>query len=125
MSSLKAYGQRISFASGRMEMLQGLFARKEAMLKLQIEKGDIPERDISHNVEADKQDSEESSYLRCELERVIRERDNLAAQIKQDSQTLDNKVLSIRSQVEEEIETLKQANSDLESIVQDKSQVTL
>jgi hypothetical protein len=42
--------------------------------------------------------SEESSYLRCELERVIRERDNLIAQIKQDSQTLDNKVLSIRSQ---------------------------
>jgi hypothetical protein len=42
--------------------------------------------------------SEESSYLRCELERVIRERDNLIAQIKQDSQTLDNKILSIRSQ---------------------------
>ncbi|XP_053390441.1 coiled-coil alpha-helical rod protein 1-like [Mercenaria mercenaria] len=123
MASLKAYGQRISFASGRMEMLQGLFARKEAMLKLQIEKGDIPERDVSQNVvEIEKQDSEESSYLCCELERVTQERDNLAAQIKQDSLTLDSKVLSIRAQVEEEIETLKQTKSDLEGIVQDKSQ---
>lgn len=123
MSSVKAYSQRISFASGRLEMLQGLFARREAMLKLQIEKGEIPEKDIKQkSVEPETVDSSENAYLRHELERVTRERDNLAAQIKMDSQTWDSKVLAIRGQVEEEMELLRQAKLDLEEIVKEKAQ---
>ncbi|KAL4233495.1 cell differentiation [Mactra antiquata] len=124
LASLKAYGQRISFASGRVEMLGGLFARREALLKLQYEQGNIPERDIpSNNVQTEQNsDHEDSTYLRSELERVTKERDNLASQLKEDSKTWDAKILSIRAQVEEELESLKQAKSDLEGLVHEKNQ---
>jgi phosphopantetheinyl transferase (holo-ACP synthase) len=36
---IKTYGQRISFASKRVAMLQGQFARKEAILKVQLSDG--------------------------------------------------------------------------------------
>lgn len=41
---------------------------------------------------------EDNSYLRCELERVTKERDNLVAQIKQDSLTWDTRVTAVRAE---------------------------
>ncbi|XP_052807634.1 coiled-coil alpha-helical rod protein 1-like [Mya arenaria] len=123
MSTLKSYGQRVSFASGRVEMLQGLFARREAMVRLQNERGDVPEKDITESVvhQESYQNREECAVLRGELERVTRERDSLSAQIKKDCNTWDSKIANIRAEVADEVETLEQTKTDLESIVQDKN----
>ncbi|XP_052239234.1 coiled-coil alpha-helical rod protein 1-like isoform X3 [Dreissena polymorpha] len=123
LACLKGYGQRISFASGRVEMLQGLFARREALLKMQADGANIPEKDVpSVRTGATPEDSHEVGLLREELGRVTRERDRLAAQIKQDSTTWDSKVAAIRSEVAEELQTVSLANQDLESLVKEKSE---
>lgn len=74
LGSLKAYGQRISFASSRIEVLQGIYARNEAMKKLK------PEDDDRVNVPGGQGNLESVSYISSELEHVTKERDKLAAQ---------------------------------------------
>ncbi|WAR08670.1 CCHCR-like protein [Mya arenaria] len=108
MSTLKSYG---------------LFARREAMVRLQNERGDVPEKDITESVvhQESYQNREECAVLRGELERVTRERDSLSAQIKKDCNTWDSKIANIRAEVADEVETLEQTKTDLESIVQDKN----
>ncbi|XP_013420329.1 coiled-coil alpha-helical rod protein 1 isoform X2 [Lingula anatina] len=124
LGTLKSYGQRISFASGRVEMLQGQFARKEAFLRMQM----------SEETEAMKQktvpekpppvDETSGSYgqLCQELERVTRERDSLATQIRKDSELIDQKVGDVRHKYEGEIEGLRDRIKLLETSVEDRNQ---
>ncbi|KAK3585139.1 hypothetical protein CHS0354_034268 [Potamilus streckersoni] len=122
LTTMKTYGQRISFASSRVEMLQAQFARREALMKLQLEKG-IEEPHNKQTVKVEEVNSEEDkSYLSSELERVTRERDILAAQIKQDSVLWDRKVKEVKSQVEEEMDNLRSKVEDLEDQIRDKSE---
>ncbi|KAL3882697.1 hypothetical protein ACJMK2_029010 [Sinanodonta woodiana] len=125
LTTMKTYGQRISFASSRVEMLQAQFARREALMKLQLEKGaEEPHNKQTKKPEEVKINSEEDeSYLSSELERVTRERDILAAQIKQDSVLWDKKVKEVKNHAEEEMDNLRSRVEDLEDQIREKSEL--
>ncbi|CAG2199996.1 CCHCR1 [Mytilus edulis] len=106
-STMKTYGQRISFASGRVEMLQGLFARKKAMSQLHREDKTEPLLQLT-----DIQD--DSSILRRELERVTEERDRVVGQLKQDSETWTERHTAATIQKDEEIKNLRETIEELE-----------
>ncbi|CAC5399453.1 CCHCR1 [Mytilus coruscus] len=114
-NTMKTYGQRISFASGRVEMLQGLFARKKAMSQLQREDKTEPLLQLTEV-------QEDSSILRRELERVTEERDRVVAQLKQDSETWTERHTAASIQKDEEIKNLRETIEELEMDLQGKSQ---
>ncbi|XP_076077577.1 coiled-coil alpha-helical rod protein 1-like [Mytilus galloprovincialis] len=114
-STMKTFGQRISFASGRVEMLQGLFARKKAMSQVHREDKTEPLLQLT-----DIQD--DSSILRRELERVTEERDRVVAQLKQDSETWTERHTAATVQKDEEIKNLRETIEELEMDLQGKSQ---
>ncbi|KAJ8314489.1 hypothetical protein KUTeg_006639 [Tegillarca granosa] len=117
--TLKAYNQRISFASGRVEMLQGLFARRESMLKLKLDEAGKSDQ---APVTAGSESPESGSHVNIELERVTKERDSLVLQLKQDSTSWNERLQNIASQYDGEINQLKQTVEELELVLQEKSQ---
>ncbi|XP_069103946.1 LOW QUALITY PROTEIN: coiled-coil alpha-helical rod protein 1-like [Argopecten irradians] len=118
--TLQRYGQRISFASGRVEMLQGLYARQDALL--QRKKEEVERQVWDKGWETTPPDSQ--SHLQEELDRVMRERDTLAVQLRQDSETWDERVQAAMATYQEEISSLRKTIEDLEFIMQEKSQRT-
>ncbi|XP_062572838.1 coiled-coil alpha-helical rod protein 1-like [Saccostrea cucullata] len=116
LGSLKAYGQRISFASSRIEVLQGIYARNEAMKK--INTGDKDTVDASRGQDKDESDT----YVSSELERVMHERDRLAAQLKQDAETWSERLQAATAKCGEENKNLRRTVEDLEQVLQEKSQ---
>lgn len=116
LGSLKAYGQRISFASSRIEVLQGIYARNEAMKKLK------PEDDDRVNVPGGQGNLESVSYISSELEHVTKERDKLAAQLKQDAESWSERLEAATVKCGEENRNLRKTVEDLEQVLQEKSQ---
>ncbi|KAK6166439.1 hypothetical protein SNE40_023129 [Patella caerulea] len=114
LSMLKSYGERISFASSRVDLLQGQMARKDALLKLEG-KGEVKDKEID-------MDTTTSDHILVELEKVTRERDFVTNQLKQVSETLNDKILENKQQYENEIITLKKTVEDLEICLQNKTQ---
>ncbi|XP_048245421.1 coiled-coil alpha-helical rod protein 1-like [Haliotis rufescens] len=117
MGILQTHGQRISFAGHRVQMLQGQFARKEALLRLQAKS-----QDVDQETETETSPRADTSHLSQELERVLGERNLLASQIQQDAELLSHKLDMARAEYEGEITSLKQTVEDLEVSVQQKSQ---
>ncbi|XP_022291591.2 coiled-coil alpha-helical rod protein 1-like isoform X1 [Crassostrea virginica] len=116
LGSLKAYGQRISFASSRIEVLQGIYARNEAMKKIQT--GDDDAIDDSRG----RKDDESVSYVSSELERVTRERDQLAGKLKLDAESWSQRLQAATIKCGEENMNLRRTVEDLEQVLQEKSQ---
>ncbi|XP_041368402.1 coiled-coil alpha-helical rod protein 1-like isoform X2 [Gigantopelta aegis] len=119
LSTLKTYNQRISFAGSRIEMLQGQFSRRDALLRLQYTDKQKAEQDLPN---ADTQSTPSASHICEELEKVTKERDMLAAQMREDSLMWNGRLDDVRSQYENEIISLKKTIEDLEFTVQQKSQ---
>ncbi|ESP00176.1 hypothetical protein LOTGIDRAFT_238673 [Lottia gigantea] len=109
LSVLKSYGDRISFASGRVELLQGQFARKEALRKL-----DSKTQSMKAPLE-DEMSSE--SHIKTELEKVTKERDYVTSQLKQVSELLNDRLADTKQQSienEKEIEKEKYRSDMIE-----------
>ncbi|XP_064649619.1 coiled-coil alpha-helical rod protein 1-like [Lineus longissimus] len=122
-SKLKTYMQRISFASKRVTMLQGQFARKEALVKLQITEGSkmAGQVVVESRMEEPEKDSMSYSELIVELDRVTLERDHLVDQMKQDAGLLKGKVEEARRKYENEVVDLRNQVLRLEQAVRDKT----
>ncbi|XP_061176842.1 coiled-coil alpha-helical rod protein 1-like [Saccostrea echinata] len=116
LGSLKAYGQRISFASSRIEVLQGIYARNEAMKKVKTEDEDMD------GTSRGRDDTESVTYVSSELERVMHERDRLAAQLKQDAETWSERLQAATAKCGEENKNLRKTVEDLEQVLQEKTQ---
>ncbi|XP_060081141.1 coiled-coil alpha-helical rod protein 1-like [Ylistrum balloti] len=116
--TLQRYGQRVSFASGRVEMLQGLYARRDALLQRKTEE---MEKQTGEK-EGETIISDSVTHIQEELDRVTKERDTLAVQLRQDSQTWDERVQAATATYQEEITSLRKTIEDLEYITQEKSQ---
>ncbi|XP_048765311.2 coiled-coil alpha-helical rod protein 1-like [Ostrea edulis] len=116
LGSLKAYGQRISFASSRIEVLQGIYGRNEAMKKIKGDGEDVDDLSRGQNT------TESVSYVSLELEQVMRERDGLAAQLKQDAENWSERLQAATVKCGEENKTLRKTVEDLEQVLQEKSQ---
>ncbi|XP_046547785.1 coiled-coil alpha-helical rod protein 1-like [Haliotis rubra] len=117
MGTLQTHGQRISFAGHRVQMLQGQFARKEALLRLQSKS-----QDVDQEAETRTSPRADTSHLSQELEKVIGERNLLASQIQQDAELLSHKLDTARAEYEGEITSLKKTVEDLEVMIHQKSQ---
>ncbi|XP_033739487.1 coiled-coil alpha-helical rod protein 1-like [Pecten maximus] len=118
--TLQRYGQRINFASGRVEMLQGLYARRDALLQRKTEEVEKQTGDRKGEITT----TDSANHLQEELDRVIRERDALAVQLRQDSETWDERLQTATATYQEEITSLRKTVEDLEYITQEKSQRT-
>ncbi|KAL5010146.1 hypothetical protein ScPMuIL_012451 [Solemya velum] len=111
---IKTYGHRISFASSRVEMLQGLFARKEALQQMQQQEQD-------NSSDRENKEREDVTPLTEELERVMLERDNLANKMKADVEMWNDRLFATKCQYEDELTSLKQTVEELELALQEKT----
>ncbi|XP_067661813.1 coiled-coil alpha-helical rod protein 1-like [Haliotis asinina] len=118
LGTLQTHGQRISFAGHRVQMLQGQFARKEALLRLQTRSLDVGQEEAETRTSP----RADTSHLSQELERVIGERNLLANQIQQDAELLSHKLDMARAEYEGEITNLKKTVEELDVTVLHKSQ---
>ncbi|XP_076454838.1 coiled-coil alpha-helical rod protein 1-like [Babylonia areolata] len=122
LGQLKTFGQRISFASSRMDVLKSQLRRKEALKQLD----DHQERETD-TAAADTETEEswrvEREHMQRELSQVSGERDLLAAQLQNDSQAWTEKISSLRSHYDSEVGSLKRTVEDLESSIQQKTRV--
>ncbi|KAK7496964.1 hypothetical protein BaRGS_00011700 [Batillaria attramentaria] len=118
MTQLKSLGQRVSFASSRMELVKSQLLRREALKQLERTRGlEKAKADV------DTEDSwrvDRQQFVK-ELERVRNERDLLTAQLKHDSEMWSEKTSSMRSQYDTDVGTLKKTVEDLELVNQEKS----
>ncbi|GFS16286.1 coiled-coil alpha-helical rod protein 1 [Elysia marginata] len=128
-AQLKVFGQRVSFAAGRMELLKSQLIRRSA-ISFGLSNSNNPNTSNTKNdskksmsiSRADddvSRDSEEHLYQ--ELERVMRERDMLATQVREDSDKWTHRLSHSRSQYTSQIEKMKRTVEDLEFDVQQKS----
>ncbi|XP_059495707.1 coiled-coil alpha-helical rod protein 1 isoform X3 [Stegostoma tigrinum] len=85
---LVSLGQRVTFANKRIDTIHGLLARKDALFRLQLqEKSGDGGSDTGRCSHGD---------LEKELELLNRERDQLAAELKKNSQLIEKKVTEAR-----------------------------
>ncbi|KAK7094986.1 coiled-coil alpha-helical rod protein 1-like [Littorina saxatilis] len=117
LGQLKSLGQRVSFASSRMDILKSQLTRNKALKQLDEKEGETAPPDS----ESEETWRTEKEHLSQELLRVSGERDMLAAQLQQDSQTWADKFSSMRSHYDGEVSSLKKTVEDLELTNQDKS----
>lgn len=114
-SSFKSFNKRVTFASGRVELLQAQFARKEAMLKVEMmenSKEKRPNDDLERELET----------CRAELEKAIVERTSLAAQIKTDAQNLEQHINHATQEANDEANGLRKMLDDFRHQYDSKSQ---
>ncbi|XP_030053275.1 coiled-coil alpha-helical rod protein 1 isoform X2 [Microcaecilia unicolor] len=116
-SRLQALGQRITFASKRIDTIQGLVARKSVLARLQLE-----ER-AKKNVTAPEGDSCGPSYedLRAEVELLHQERDSLSAELKRSAQIIERKVSEARKKFEVELDEQQAAMRHLQEALEEES----
>ena len=98
--TLKKYGQRLVYTNGRLNVLQGQFTRREALLKMQLEE--------KMSIKDCENDSNAIEQLQGELNQLIRERNQLVEQIKEDAILIDEKIKTAKRESEEEVVKLKQ-----------------
>ena len=126
-SSLNSYNQRIAFASGRVEMLQSQFARREALIKIHTQEA-AEERTRAaqpDTEEPEKEDEEDGNILQQlldELERVTAERDQLASQLKADSEMMHDKITIAKQQTIDEISELKQRLQEMHTTLDETTE---
>ncbi|XP_072017147.1 coiled-coil alpha-helical rod protein 1-like [Amphiura filiformis] len=135
-TKLGAFEQRVSFATSRIDVLKGLFARKEALLKIQMSQSEQGKKTTSSSYVVDVSTSpdytEESvqlvdrrmSYdeLIAELERVKKERSNLAERIKDDAKYFEETLQSTKDKLESKIAELEETSRNLEKTVEEMTQ---
>ncbi|XP_066294827.1 coiled-coil alpha-helical rod protein 1-like [Branchiostoma lanceolatum] len=120
-SKLTSFSQRLNFAVGRLDMLQGLFARKEAMWRIKLEESTNQSKEEEEQPEQE-HDGMLPSQLQEELDRVRRERDQLAAQMREDSQLLDQRMAANRHKFEGQLKEQQETIMQLHNLMEEKSQ---
>ncbi|XP_043534252.1 coiled-coil alpha-helical rod protein 1 isoform X4 [Chiloscyllium plagiosum] len=106
-------GQRVTFANKRIDTIHGLLARKDAILRLQLQEkrgGAGSDTGRSHE------------DLEKELELLNRERDQLAAELKKTSQLIEKKVTEARLKCESELKDHLVVRGQLEEALEERTQ---
>ncbi|XP_020893730.1 coiled-coil alpha-helical rod protein 1 [Exaiptasia diaphana] len=110
-SRLGSLSQRVSFATGRVQFLQGLFAHKQAKWKNEMEV-------LKENTEKvnDGELQPQKEFL-DEITRLTQERDMLACQAVKDAELLECRVENVRTEYEDKIQqtasTIKKFETEL------------
>ncbi|XP_067406923.1 coiled-coil alpha-helical rod protein 1 isoform X2 [Emydura macquarii macquarii] len=94
-SRLAGLGNRVTFATKRVDTIQGLVSRKVALARLQ--------RDEQPKAAGSENDGLSPEALRAELALLHQERDLLAAELKKGAQILEQQVAEAREEAEREL----------------------
>ncbi|XP_043939228.1 coiled-coil alpha-helical rod protein 1 isoform X2 [Protopterus annectens] len=113
ITRLNNLGQRLSFATKRIDTIQGLLARKEALIRLQLQE----KREDSENL----MDRVPYEGLQSELRLLSDERDRLSAELKRSSQIIEEKVTEARKKFEAELRDHQATIQVLQDIVEEKT----
>uniref|UniRef100_UPI00358F3F28 coiled-coil alpha-helical rod protein 1 isoform X7 n=1 Tax=Myxine glutinosa TaxID=7769 RepID=UPI00358F3F28 len=107
LDQLAGLQSRVAFAGSRLGIVQGavlmagLFARREAFLKLEIQ---------SHpkgRTHIDEDDGDMERVSRAEVQNLLDEREHLATQIKHDATAIESRIARARQDAEEELHEAK------------------
>ncbi|XP_078687254.1 coiled-coil alpha-helical rod protein 1-like [Branchiostoma floridae x Branchiostoma belcheri] len=120
-SRLTSFSQRLNFAVGRLDMLQGLFARRDAMWRMKLEESTNQSKEEEDQPEQE-HDGMHPSQLQEELDRVRKERDQLANQMREDSQLLDQRMAANRQKLEGQLKEQQETIVQLRKLMEEKSQ---
>ncbi|CAH1790952.1 unnamed protein product [Owenia fusiformis] len=112
LQSFSTLNQRLSFASGRVEILQAQFARKQALTRLH-HGSVLPSRDDNLSTRSTQTEDVSGTVYNSELEQVTLERDSLAAQVKNDAQAMETKYNTIKHQYDTAVEDMQRRMRDL------------
>uniref|UniRef100_A0A6I8RWM5 Coiled-coil alpha-helical rod protein 1 n=1 Tax=Xenopus tropicalis TaxID=8364 RepID=A0A6I8RWM5_XENTR len=107
LSRLVTLGQRVSFASKRVDTTQGLVAQRFALLRLAKDKGT---RQPSTHCEISQPSYED---LEAEVKLLNEERDRLSAELKRSAHLIESRVAETRERLEAEIAEYQQTASFL------------
>ncbi|XP_078075177.1 coiled-coil alpha-helical rod protein 1 [Mustelus asterias] len=111
---LVSLAQRVSFANKRIDTIHGLVARKDALVKLKLqEESGAAVSDIGRRSYED---------LEKELELLNGERDQLAAELKRNSQLIEKKVAEARLKFDTDLKDRLVVMGQLEEALEAKSQ---
>ncbi|XP_067830021.1 coiled-coil alpha-helical rod protein 1-like [Heptranchias perlo] len=107
-------GQRVTFANKRIDTIHGLLARKEALVRLRLQ-----EKSAETGPDVGRRSYED---LEKELELLNRERDQLAAELKRNSQLIEKKVTEARLKFDADLKDSLAARGQLEEALEEKTQ---
>ncbi|XP_060706606.1 coiled-coil alpha-helical rod protein 1 [Hemiscyllium ocellatum] len=107
-------GQRVTFANKRIDTIHGLLARKDAILRLQLQ-----EKRGGAGSDTGRRSHED---LEKELEVLNRERDQLAAELKKTSQLIEKKVTEARLKCDSELKDHLVVRGQLEEALEERTQ---
>ncbi|GCC21236.1 hypothetical protein chiPu_0019703, partial [Chiloscyllium punctatum] len=107
-------GQRVTFANKRIDTIHGLLARKDAILRLQLQ-----EKRGGAGSDTGRRSHED---LEKELEMLNRERDQLAAELKKTSQLIEKKVTEARLKCDSELKDHLVVRGQLEEALEERTQ---
>lgn len=108
LGTLRAYNQRLTFASGRFDILKSQFARKEALLRIHLKEqihSEQPTRDTTQDHQP--LDSDLYGQISGELDKVTAERDQLAEQVAEYSGLIELYQENAQKKYADEVEQLK------------------
>ncbi|XP_026576204.1 coiled-coil alpha-helical rod protein 1 isoform X1 [Pseudonaja textilis] len=112
---LLGLGNRVSFATKRVDIIQGLVCRKIALAKLQREEKHIAGRD--QEIQPSYED------LQAELHMLHDERDRLSAELKHGAQLIEKKVAEARERVETDLSKMRGTLQHLQETLEAKTMV--
>lgn len=122
---LATFSQRISFASGRVQFLQGLITHREAQLRSELSEAVTKAAETGLSISDGGITEQQEASLSCEqlvseVKQLTKERDHLLAQARKDSETLERKEVVIRAQCEQQLKDSAAKISQLESFLKDE-----
>nr|XP_005998190.2 PREDICTED: coiled-coil alpha-helical rod protein 1-like [Latimeria chalumnae] len=114
LSRLLSLEHRVTFACKRIDTIQGLLVRKEALMKLQLQ-----ERSREAEFDASRPSYED---LEAELQLLHQERDRLSAELKLNSQLIERKIGHAREKFEAELQDQQAVIGQLQQALQDQAE---
>ncbi|XP_071948265.1 coiled-coil alpha-helical rod protein 1-like [Antedon mediterranea] len=118
-NKLSNYDHRISYAVSRIEMLKGLFQRKDAMWRLKVDGKDSASIAILDDMTEIPTNCELA--LKEELKQTMEERDLLVSRLKEDAQTALQQIQDFKLTKEEELKAKKEEIKTLQDLLEVKS----
>ncbi|XP_060546851.1 coiled-coil alpha-helical rod protein 1 isoform X2 [Pantherophis guttatus] len=113
LSRLLGLGNRVSFATKRVDTIQGLVCRKIALAKLQ--------REEKHIAGTDQEIQPSYEDLQAELHMLHEERDRLSAELKHGAQLIEKKVAEARERVETDLSKMRGTLQHLQETLEAKT----
>ncbi|XP_015682479.1 coiled-coil alpha-helical rod protein 1 [Protobothrops mucrosquamatus] len=115
LSRLFGLGNRVSFATKRVDTIQGLVCRKIALAKLQ--------REEKHFAGIDQEIQPSYEDLQAELRMLHEERDRLSAELKHGAQLIEKKVAEARERAESDLSKMRETLQNLQEALEAKTAV--